>query len=200
MEICICIIVLLVPLFIYVLYKYLNEKSLKKKIAWCVIKDRQYRIYNCLSDYIHIEQRSLENKYHLCENDKNIIDEILQIYQQKLIEDYFKGYTRNYHNLTEQSYFFTTLNDFLGKHRYDTFFNNKELVINKNKLTTYGIVFHKLYYITQMYCINLYEYTHKKKLSIDSIAYRNANYTKEMIDKGVDNSWANLQELQQEST
>jgi hypothetical protein len=157
------------------------EKSLKKKITWCVVNDKAIQNMS-LCDYIHNAQLSIEKKYHLVENEESTVIEILQVYKQQLIQYYFKGLLSNYYNLTEKDYFFVTLTDFLRKHEYDTFFNGKELRINKNKLNDYGVAYYKLYYISQLYCIKLFG----KKVTEDSVAHIIANNTKKILDTGDD--------------
>lgn len=180
MGTCICIIVLLVPLFLYVLYKYVMEKSLKEKIAWCVVDDSSIRNMMTLLDYIHNAQISVEEKYRIGECEEDFILEILQVYQQELIQHYFNGYLLNYWNLTSKDFFFKTLTIFLLEHTNHTFFNGNELKTNKNQLTDYGVAYYKLYYISQLYCLKLYG----ENLSPDSVARISANGTKEILDKG----------------
>ncbi len=178
------IIILLVLVILYILYKYHNKNSLKKKIAWCVLelRDLIFNIYYTQSS----SSISIEKKYRINDNDEDTIREIIKTYQQELIEYYFKDYEINYYKLSGKAYFFYTLKAFLEKYESETYFNDKKLKTNENKLTPYGISYYKLYYISQMYVINLYETLYKKKLSKDCIAYNKANATKEMLDKGDD--------------
>ena len=179
------LVVVIFFLFV-VLHKYYKQKAFKKNIAWCVLKDNLRDLIFDIGYTQSFSLNSIEKKYCIDGNDIDTIREIIKIYQQELIEYYFKDYEINYYKLSRKSYFFYTLNVFLEKYENETYFNDKKLKNNENKLTPYGISYYKLYYISQMYVINLYETSYKKKLSNNTLAYIKANATKELLDKGSD--------------
>ena len=165
-------LVVVIFFLIVMLHKYYKQKTFKENIAWCVLKDN---IRDLIFDIYHIQSHSsisIEKKYRLGDNDSDTIREIIRIYQQELIEYYFKDYEINFYKLSKKAYFFYTLNVFLEKH--------------EDKLTQYGMSYHKLYYISQMYVINLYKTLLKKKPSNNCIAHNKANATKKLLDKGDD--------------
>lgn len=127
----------------------------------------------------------------------SIAKEILEQYQLDLIQKYFSGtlYTdRSITKLTGAEYFLFTLQEFLRKHECDTTFNGNEMYKTKDytplgtwgvplfsatyELTDYAVVYHKVYYIAQMYCLTLRE----NPLATNTVAFQSAEATKEVID------------------
>ena len=103
---------------------------------------------------------------------------ILTDYQRDLVQQYLKGYLANYKN-NEEEYFIITLNQFLSRHQDDhmlantKMFDSEEMEGGKSyerwrRLTDFGKVYYKMFYITQAKCIAL----HGKPIGEDSVANR----------------------------
>ena len=127
----------------------------------------------------------------------NIAKEILKQYQRDLIQKYLSGKLStdpSIRKLTEAEYFLFTLQEFLEKHECETTFNGNEMYKIKDykshgnwggplfdatyELTDYAVVYHKIYYITEMYCLTLRE----NSLDTNSLSFIKTEETKKVID------------------
>lgn len=127
----------------------------------------------------------------------NIAKEILEQYQRDLIQKYLSGKLRedsSIRKLTEAEYFLYTLAFFLQKHECEKIFNGNEMYKTKDyksygswggplydatyELTNFAVVYHKMYYIAQMYCLTL----RKNPLDTDTISFIGTEETKKVID------------------
>lgn len=141
----------------------------------------------------------IQEKYNIQgEEERNIAKEILKEYQKDLVQSYFLGQgcttDRNLTKITEQEYFLLTLANFLNKHECEKEFNGHQMYITKSykdrgcwgtflfnatyELTDYAVVYHKMYYITQIYCLTL----RKNPLDTSAALFARAEYTKRVID------------------
>ena len=148
---------------------------LYEKIKWCIASDpTSFSLENqdCvlkLRNAIYRIQHEfgVEEKYRISESDREFVDEILRAYQDELIQKYFNGWALNY-KLSNEDYFVATFNAFLGKHEEEAI----------SKPVDYVVTYYKLYYITQLKCIQL----HGKPISEGSIA----NIVLETCKKAID--------------
>jgi hypothetical protein len=131
------------------------------------------------------------------DEERNIAKGILEQYQQDLIQRYFSGKLSAAYSppkLTNAEYFLFTLSEFLQKHECETTFNGNEMYKTKDyksygswggplydatyELTDYAVVYHKMYYIAQMYCLTL----RKNPLDTSEMSFQCAEETKKVID------------------
>ena len=173
---------------------------LYEKIKWCVADSPDIYSYDkkCsvrLRTVIYRIQHEfgVEEKYRISESDREFIDEIIRAYQDELIQKYFNGWASNY-KLSNEDYFVVTFNAFLEKHECEQTLRGKNMYTTKSyksrgcwgtplfdatyELTDYAVTYHKLYYITQLKCIQL----HGKPISEGSIA----NIVLETCKKAID--------------
>lgn len=180
------IILSIVVVFLsYNLYGYYKKNKLLKKVKWCVTRDSFSRTApeRKMRDHILRLQwkLSLDKKYMITEEEFSAITDILKEYQQDLIQKYFNDTLPNY-NHTEEVCFVITLRDFLEKHQCDTaFIGNEMYTIKDHKtygtwgvtsfsatyvLTDYAVTYNKLYYISQLYFLKLYNIVEQDKLGV----------------------------------
>ena len=159
--------------------------SIKKKSADCFFPNAD-KLFPIHEKYrIHIDE------------ERTIAKEILKQYQQDLIQRYFSGKLSLAYSppkLTSAEYFLFTLSEFLQKHECEKSFNGNEMYKVKDyksygswggalydatyELTDYAVVYHKMYYIAQMYCLTL----RKNPLDTETTSYISAEVTKKVID------------------
>lgn len=171
---CITIIILLILIIIYFIDKYSLHKALKERVSWCASNDRLQRDNLTLLEHINNIEADLKYKI-VTELEESMAKDILQSFKNDLIQAYFndrlsvdrKIINPNYY-LKDKAYFFILLSSFLRKHECEPYFNSKTMYILKSKETygrwggelydaTYeladlGIVYHKLYYLAQLFC------------------------------------------------
>lgn len=171
----ITIIILLVLLTIYLIDKNSLQKALKDRVAWCVTADDNEKRYGLtLLEYLNNVKAEL--KYKIVDEEETSISEyILKQYQSELLQSYFneqikqsrKEIEPKYHS-QGQGYFFITLSDFLSKHECESRFYDKEMYNTKSyksygtwgvplfdatyELTDFAVVYHKMYYLAQLFC------------------------------------------------
>ncbi|MBE6618414.1 MAG: hypothetical protein E7626_01360 [Ruminococcaceae bacterium] len=176
--------------------KLFSFSSKFENVKWCVYYDsfRKERPEVRMRDHILYLQRelSLDEKYRITKDEFPIIADILKCFQQDLIQKYFNGSLPSY-KYTDEICFVINLNAFLDKNECEKDFNGNEMYTTKNykeygtygmtsfsatyELTDYAVTYHKLYYITQLYYLKLYNIVDKDKLGV-----RCAEIIKEAID------------------
>lgn len=171
------LMIIVTLLFVYVLHKYHTQKTLKKRVSWCVASSNLER-YN-LSLLEHINSVDADLKYMIVgETEEQIAKYILETYQSKLAQDYFndklsisKEVINSRYAQTDEAYFFISLSRFLQEHECEKYFNEKQMYTTKTyksygswggelfdatyEFTDVGFVYHKLYYLAQLYCEKL---------------------------------------------
>lgn len=174
------ICILIIGYLISQTLKYHKEKKLYNLVAWSVTGKYDPRLYinsytselvSCIKDtqYIH----EIDNKYRIEEsNEIEIVYEIIEEYQKYISREYFKGNLGLINSKTTikpEDYFMATLHDLLSAHHCDYTFIEHDMFGEKLEferysdgsgykatytLTDFSIVYHKLYYITHIYCKN----------------------------------------------
>lgn len=195
----ILMVLILVAVIAFSKWKELiKEKKLRQLIAWSVTTNYQHigsvRPGLDLIDYINevAYNHILPKHYCISEGDeRELAKDILKEYQRVLTQEYFNGEL----SLTEAKYtdegkhfFFAHLFNFLQKHKCDDKFIGKEmhskLLSHKRygksftsgsestySLSTLGIVFYKLYYISYLFCKDSSIYGKSILSGIDSTSF-----------------------------
>lgn len=131
-----------------------QERNLRDLVEWSISSDNHIRCNFSLSTYVYNAQikLSLPQAYRISgDEERKILNEILEEYKKDLMQAYFAGklgLPKSKYVIRGQDYFMFTLYCFLSDHRSDYNF----LGYNLNKLTDFSMVFHKMHYITYMYC------------------------------------------------
>ena len=139
----------------------------------------------------------IEEKYWLRETEFDCAKQILKAYQKDLIQKYFTNHLIEYsftRKLTEAEYFLCTLNEFLEDHECEKTFDGNQMYNTKKykdlgcwgtplfeatyELTDFAVVYHKMYFIAQTYCLTL----RKNPLDTDTTSYQNAEATRKVLD------------------
>ena len=173
MEIITSLLIIVLICCIDQIIRYSKQKTLKERVASCVARNRMHGNLTLLED-INDVKADIEYKI-VSEAEGKIANEILQCYKSELIQDYFNDRLNtdrkiihpDYH-LEDRAYFFITLSSFLRDHECETYFNSKAMYTLKSKktygywggelydatyeLTDVGIVYHKMFYLTQLFC------------------------------------------------
>jgi hypothetical protein len=140
----------------------------------------------------------IEDKYWLSgEEELSIAKEIIREYQKELIQKFFSGRlvaNRFACKLTDEEYFLLTLKEFLEKYQCETTFHGNSMYNTKEyksygywgaplfdatyELTDYAVAYHKIYYVTQMYCLTLRE----NPLDTNALSFQWTEDTKKVLD------------------
>lgn len=171
---------LIICLLIYCIYKIIEYKksaTLRELIAWCVtINDNIYRCNLRLRDYILKAQNHLQipEEYRIKGEEWDYVNIIIEKYQRDLTEAYFSGRAliiKSKYVISGETYFIFSLSNYLEDHQCDskflTFDMHKEKLSYKSygswgaplydaeySLTDFAYVYHKLFYISLLYCQN----------------------------------------------
>lgn len=169
-EVLIGIITLLLAVatpLVYKLHGFYKEQDIFDKVKWCVHYDSLHRESPEARMRDHIfnlqHELSLDEKYRITKGELDATNEILLYFRQDIIQKYFSGHLIPSKSTAEVS-FIVTLDDCLASPQYEQKFRD-------------NITYHKLHYISQLYCLKLYNITGKEKLGV-----RYAEATKETID------------------
>lgn len=159
----------------YQLHQYVKAKKLKKLVAWCTMDDSQ-KFRGGLKLYQHVNNAQLHNvatEYHIHgETEWEFTNEILFSYAKYLAEQYFDDrlyIPKSKYVVRGEDYFMFTLCDYLSMHECDYEFcghSMREKTLSfknhgmwggplfdaKFALSDFAIVYHKLYYISYMFC------------------------------------------------
>lgn len=159
------------------LIKYYEEKKLRKLVSWSVIGD----YCPTLGRYSYISGLSLAIRHAQCDDDidakyriteeieRQYMDEIIEEFQKHMARSYFEGHLKlmqSKYEVSGEHYFMMAMCKFLDSHQCDPeFFGNdmrQELLEHKTyggggsdatySLSDFGILYHKMYYITYMFC------------------------------------------------
>lgn len=196
------VMALCLSVFIPKYRKYRDHTGLYNLVSWCVTKDSS--LYRCnlpLISYVFNVQKELEipPQYRLSlGQDKTVTEELLGLFQNELINAYFDGslkHIKSKYVIPGNHYFMFALNSFLYDHQCDSCINGhdmhkKTLEYNQYgswgaplfdacyELSDFGIVYHKLYYITYLFCKN------SKVLNSKGEAYLYSERIKKILDTG----------------
>lgn len=194
---------ILIVVLIYCFYKLIEFKKsadLRKLIAWCVTSNDD--IYRCnlrLRDYVHNAQNDLKipPEYRIKGEEWDFVNQILQKYQTDLKEDYFCGRAlilKSKYVIHGEDYFMFSLSNFLGDHQCDYEFLSYDMhkeTLSFNHYGTWGaplydaeyllsdfaFVYHKLFYISLLYCQN------SKAINPKGAEYWSCTSVKDIIEK-----------------
>lgn len=171
--------VLVVSFLIYQFYQQCKDKSLFKKVAWCVTSNSLRRMLDRIL-YLQYELE-IDEKYKIANDECSVITDILKTYREDLVQKYFNDSLPTY-KFIEEVCFVLTLGSYLEKHQCDITFNDNEMYTVKDyktygtwgvtsfsatyALTDYAVTYHKLLYITQLYYLKLYKIDDRNKLGV----------------------------------
>jgi hypothetical protein len=162
--------------------KYNKAKRMLEKVKWCVSREARDTVLGWPPSSTDPEYTFHKSEYGFLDDIiKNYQDDLVQKYFNGYTLDYdklsaarekfYNGYTLDYDKLSAdgnyfKGYFIITLNSFLEKHLLDEKLLG-EIKTHKSydflesdttyELTDYGVTYHKLYYITQLKCIEFYK-------------------------------------------
>jgi len=167
----------LVAFSIYALYKlrqYRQKENLRQLVAWCVSKDRHIRAELELWHYVSNAQLEfVSEEYRISgESEWQYARQILQDYISNLTEAYFHDslcVLKSKYVISGNDFFMDKLYSYLRNHQCDYTLcghdMHKETLSFENHgmwggmlfdatyaLSDFGIVYHKLYYISCLYC------------------------------------------------
>lgn len=156
-----------------------KERKLRDLVSWSAIGDycpavgRHSYVHELLfavwnAQYID----SVDKKHRITEAEKEYVIEVIEAYQKDIMRSYFKGHLKlikSKYEVIGKDYFMLALYSFLSEHQCDDKFlgydMRKERISYKSygdsfsagydatyTLTDFAEVFHKMHYITYMYC------------------------------------------------
>lgn len=152
------------------------KETLRALVAWCITENsNEYRCNLHLHEYISNAQydgKILEDYRITDEAEWNITKEIIIYYQKDMTQMYFTNrlsLPKSKYEIPGEHYFMYSLQSYLGEHQCDYAFcghdMHKETISRKNygswggqlfdatyALSDFSLVFHKLYYISYMFC------------------------------------------------
>ena len=175
-------------------HEYSQEKKLRDLTGWTFTGGDGLPLFYEITN----AQNKLEipKEHCLPEADIELTNVILSVYKKDLVARYFQGnlsLIRSKHYVSGATYFIFTLYDFLRKHQGDyTYLGydmHAKMVERKSlassigagsetiyALTDFAVVYHKLYYITYMFCKN------SKISNPDGDRFNNDQHIKEILD------------------
>lgn len=151
------------------------ECDLKDKVRWIAIeffKDGSSHtlVRDHLFEYIEREQRNLcvENNYRIDfsnEKELDMVYEILETHKQNVIHSFVCNSlkkSKEIYKLNNIEHYMFILMKYLHKNKYNDKFNNNIMheflqeddIYRTHKLTDFGVIYHKLYYISTLFCMN----------------------------------------------
>lgn len=193
-----CVMVVALIFFIQKYVEYRRTLEFHQRIAWCTSNNHHIRSNLSLLDWIqHVEVYSrnkskwsrefprtqsmipVDIKYSInSDKEREIAKKIIQEYQTQLLANYINGklvFFFNSSKVTNGEFFLISLKEFLENPRHK---NIPHKIYGET--TDYGIVYHKMLYLTQAY----YCAMQKDPQNKDSLAYLSLEATKESLDTG----------------
>lgn len=184
--------------------EYSQEKKLRDLVSWSAIGDycpglgRHSYVRELLIEVLNAQcNNAIDKKYSITEDsEKKCVIEIIEAYQKDIMRSYFKGQLiviKSKYAISGADYFMISLCNFLKDHQCDYQFlgheMHKERIAYKEygawggtlfdatySLTDFATVYHKLYYITYLFCKN------SEIANPSGYAYNNEKYIKEILD------------------
>lgn len=166
--------------------KYYRQKKLFELVSWSVIGDYNpfhgsYSYINALIFQIRKAQQNdiIDEKYKIVtDDDFKIVREIVEEYQKNIARLYFcdtLGFPKSKYVISETDYFMAAFRDFLSEHSaksefmgHDMYSERKDYEIYEGggyratyAMSDFGVLYYKLYYMTQMYCKKSVVYQNK---------------------------------------
>jgi hypothetical protein len=132
-------------------YEYAKEKQLRDLVKWSAIGDYSPALgrYGYVRELLIVVLNAqfddaIDKKYRITEeSEKQYVIKIIEDYQKDIMHAYFKGQLtmiKSKYVIDRKDYFMFMLYAFLSDHQCDY------------DLTDFTVVFHKMHYITYMYC------------------------------------------------
>lgn len=159
--------------------KLSKEQKLKELVAWSAIGDYcpalnrySYESGPFLTVWNAQFGDAIDKKHRITEIEKKYVIEVIEAYQRDIARSYFKGHLKlitSKYVVRAEDYFMLALYGFLSEHQCDYEFlghnMRKDRISYKQygesfssgwdatyTLTDFAVVFHKMHYITYMYC------------------------------------------------
>jgi hypothetical protein len=157
------------------LREYAAERTVRELVAWSASADNHIRGNLSLCDYLHNAQRKLKLSREYCiydDDERSYAKSIIEEYRQDLMQSYFKRNTytiKSKYTVKGLDYFMFSLYAFLSDHQCDHEMCNQNMHTEQTEYKSYGywggplydatyalsdfaVVFHKMHYISYMYC------------------------------------------------
>lgn len=185
-------------------HEYAQERRLRNLVTWSAIGDycpalgRYSYVREPFFAILNAQcNDAIDRKYRINEEtDKQLVIEIIEAYQKDIMQSYFKGHLKSIKSkyaISGEDYFMMALCGYLDEHHVEREFlghdMHKERLEYKRygnwggpcydatyALTDFAIVYHKLYYITYMFCKN------SKITNPSGYSYTNEKFIKEILD------------------
>ena len=131
-------------------HKYSKEQQLRELISWSAIGDYSPVLgrYSYVSEPVSTMLNAQYNeaigiKYRITKEERKYVIEIIEEFQQDIMRSYFRGQRiviKSKYAVLKKDYFLFALYVFLCDHQ------------SKYESSDFAVVFHKMHYITYMYC------------------------------------------------
>lgn len=152
---------ILVSVWAFTTWRNLKKmENLKECVGWSAHEDNSFR-YN-IPLWVHFRDAQLkgwiQDKYRItCEEEWEEVKEIIAKYQKELVNSYFDGRLwslGNRDDVNEKDYFIYMLYVYLCENENYAYWQNSVFLFRnlRNRVESKNIVFHKMRYITYMYC------------------------------------------------
>lgn len=160
------VLILAIIFIIGKLREFYREKNIKELVSWIVVDNTLcVRSHDMpLWMYVHNAQNKpwVKEEYRISSDKEwGFAKEIIQEFQNDLMQAYFKGNVRvrkSKYVITEEYYFMYSLEGFLESHLDDYKFLGYDMrTYGSNRsycLTDFSIAYRKLYYIVYLFCKN----------------------------------------------
>lgn len=185
-------------------HEYSREKKLRDLVSWSVLGDysptlgRYSYVRELLVTVLNAQYNDeIDKKYRIIEEtEKQYVIQIIEEYQKDIMRSYFQGHMtliKSKYEVRGKDYFMIALRDFLESHQCDEKFLGHDMRKERLEYKRYGdwggpcydatysvsdfaTVYHKLYYITYLYCKN------SKIANPNGNRFNNDSFIKEILD------------------
>lgn len=158
-----CIVILVAIIALSKWRELSKERTLRKLVSWSAIGDYCPSLgrHSYVRDLILAVQNAqykdtIDKKYRFTEDEKHWATDIIEEYQTDIMRSYFKGQLKlikSKYVVDGKDYFMLMLYIFLSEHQCDDKFIGHEMYsYATHDLTDFALVFHKMHFITYMYC------------------------------------------------
>ena len=171
--------VVIISILAYQTYKYYKQEQLRKWVSFCVNSP------DLIYELGQIQQEAeIPQEYRITSSEEvKMANEIIKAYQSDLASSFFKNQLRTIRSekyvINNRLYFAFTLCSFLHKHQCDYKFQENdmhkerlsyksygswgaELFDSSYSLSSFGMLYHKIYYMCYMRCRNSPQFNHKR--------------------------------------
>lgn len=158
-----------------------KERKLRELVSWSAIGDycpalnrNSYVSEPFLTVWNAQYSKSIDKKHRITEVEKQYAIEVIEAYQKEIARSYFKGHLKlitSKYVVRGEDYFMLALYGFLSEHQCEYEFLGHYMHKDRTSYNQYGeslssgwdatyaltefsVVFHKMHYITYMYCRN----------------------------------------------